>query len=138
MVRLFYLRAAYRSPLEFSEGLLEEASASLDRLRAFVRRSRAAAEADTHAIERFVAAMDDDFNTAEALAVLFETVREGNARLDRGRDAGPLAAAVAQVAGVLGIDLAGTGLGRSCRTAGRSGGCARCRGGGPPKPSSRL
>ena len=110
VVRLFYLRAAYRSPLEFSEDLLREAAASLERLRAFLRRSPPASDADTRTMERFVAAMDDDFNTAEALAVLFETVREGNARLDRGRDAGRLAGAVAEIVGVLGIDLAGTGL----------------------------
>ena len=110
VVRLFYLRAAYRSPLEFSEKLLEEAAAGLERLRAFVRRSPQASAADTPTVERFAAAMDDDFNTAEALAVLFEAVRDGNARLDRGRDSGPLTAAVAEIAGVLGIDLAEAGL----------------------------
>lgn len=110
VIRLFYLRAAYRSPLEFSEELLEEAATSLERLRAFARRSPQAAVADTRTIERFAAAMDDDFNTAEALAVLFETVRDGNARLDRGGDAGRLAAAVAELAGVLGIDLTDAGL----------------------------
>ena len=109
-VRLFYLRAAYRSPLEFSEESLDEAVASLARLRAFLRRSETAPVRDAGAIERFGAAMDDDFNTARALAVLFETVREGNARLDRGQDARPLAAAVAEMAGVLGIDLARSGL----------------------------
>ena len=109
-VRLFYLRAAYRSPLEFSEESLDEAVASLARLRAFLRRSETAPVPDAGAIERFGGAMDDDFNTAGALAVLFETVREGNARLDRGQDARPLAAAVAEMAGVLGIDLARSGL----------------------------
>ena len=110
VVRLFYLRAAYRSPLEFSEDLLEEAAAGLERLRAFVRRSPQAAVADTSTIERFVGAMDDDFNTAEALAVLFHAVRDGNARLDMGRDPGQLAAAVTEIVGVLGIDLAEAGL----------------------------
>ncbi len=109
-VRLFYLRAAYRSPLEFSEESLDEAVASLARLRAFLRRSETAPVPDAGAIERFGGAMDDDFNTAGALAVLFETVREGNARLDRGQDARPLAAAVAEMAGVLGIHLARSGL----------------------------
>ena len=110
VVRLFYLRAAYRSPLEFSEELLEEASTSLDRLRAFRRRSASAPVPDASTMKRFIAAMDNDFNTSEALAVLFETVREGNGRLDRGRDAGPLAAAAAEIADVLGIDLGEAGL----------------------------
>ena len=110
VVRLFYLRAAYRSPVEFSEELLDEAAASLDRLRAFRRRSTPAPEPHAGTIKRFVAAMNDDFNTAEALAVLFETVREGNARLDRGHDAGPLSAAVSEIADVLGVDLTESGL----------------------------
>ena len=109
-VRLFYLRAAYRSPVEFSEELLDEAAAGLDRLRAFRRRSAPALRPHAGTIKRFVVAMDDDFNTAEALAVLFETVREGNVRLDRGLDAGPLAAAVTEITDVLGIDLAEAGL----------------------------
>lgn len=133
VVRLFYLRAAYRSPLEFSEGLLAEAAASLDRLRAFVRRSPAASQADARPIERFVLAMDDDFNTAEALAVLFETVRDGNARLDRGQDAGEQVAAVVEIAGVLGIDLADVGLDD---LAGRLADLAVLHGAGPGSPEA--
>lgn len=104
-VRLFYLRAAYRSPLEFSEGLLEEAAAGLERVRAFRRRAAPAPEPHQGAMKRFVRAMDDDFNTAEGLAALFEAVRQGNAMVDAGRDAGPWAAAVSEIAGVLGVDL---------------------------------
>ena len=37
--------------------------------------------------------MDDDFNTAAAIAILFDTVREGNRRIDMGKDPGPWAAA---------------------------------------------
>ena len=104
-VRLFYLRASYRSPLEFSEGLLEEAAAGLERVRAFLRRAAPAREPHQGTMSRFAEAMDDDFNTAEALAVLFEAVRLGNALVDAGRDAGPRAAAVSEIADVLGIDL---------------------------------
>lgn len=104
-VRMFYLRAAYRSPLEFSEGLLEEAAAGLERVRAFLRRAAPAPEPHQGAMKRFTEAMDDDFNTAEGLAALFEAVRQGNAMVDAGRGAGPWAAAVSEIAGVLGIDL---------------------------------
>ena len=110
VVRLFYLRAAYRSPLEFSDDLLDEAAAGLARVRAFLRRSPAGPVADARTMQRFAAAMDDDFNTADALAVMFETVREGNARLDRGEDAREAAAAVAEIAEVLGIELSYEGL----------------------------
>jgi cysteinyl-tRNA synthetase len=48
--------------------------------------------------------MDDDFNTAEGLAALFDAVREGNRLLDAGEDAGPIAGAFDVIVGVLGID----------------------------------
>ena len=106
-LRLFYLRAAYRSPLEFSPRHLDEAEANLERLRAFRRRSPAESPPDPAVMARFTEVMDDDFNTAEGLAVLFEAVREGNIRLDRGRPAGGLAAAAAEIAAVLGVVLDG-------------------------------
>ncbi len=103
-VRLFYLRAHYRAPIDFSDEAMEDAVASLDRLWAFRRRMGAADVTSEHdAIERFRTAMDDDFNTAEAMAVLFEVVREGNRRLDAGEDAGGHAAAYDEIAGVLGL-----------------------------------
>ena len=110
VVRLFLLRAAYRSPIEYSGDSLGDARAGLDRLRSFVRRAPASSEPDAATLDRFVASMEDDFNTPEALGALFETVRRGNARLDRGDDAGSLIGAVREVAGVLGIDLGGGGL----------------------------
>ena len=114
VVRLFYLRASYRSPLEFSLEFLEEAAAGLERIRSFLRRAAPVSEAAHDAtVDRFVEAMDDDFNTAEALAVLFDAVREGNAELDRGRNAGPWAVAVQELCSVLGLDLAESGLGDS-------------------------
>jgi cysteinyl-tRNA synthetase len=106
-VRLFYLRAHYRSPLEYSEQLLEDAAAALERLRAFGRRSKVeGAVADQELLARFTTAMDDDFNTPDALAVMFEAVKEGNRRLDEGVDAGPIVAVFSTMVQVLGLDLA--------------------------------
>ena len=110
VIRLFLLRAAYRSPIEYSEASMGDARASLDRLRSFVRRAPSAGPPDTATLDRFVASMEDDFNTAEALGAVFETVRQGNARLDRGGEAGPLIAAVREITGVLGVDLESAGL----------------------------
>jgi len=110
VIRLFLLRAAYRSPIEYSEASMRDARGSLDRLRSFVRRAPSAGPPDAAALDRFVASMEDDFNTAEALGAVFETVRQGNARLDRGGEAGPLIAAVREITGVLGIDLESAGL----------------------------
>ena len=103
-VRLFYLRAHYRAPIDFSDEAMEDARASLERLWAFRRRvEETGAAPDAGALDRFRAAMDEDFNTAEALGVLFELVRQGNRDLDAGEDAGPHAAAYDEIAGTLGL-----------------------------------
>ena len=116
-LRLFFLRAAYRSPLEFSPRHLDEAAANLERLRAFRRRSPAEGPPDRAVMARFTEVMDDDFNTSEGLAVLFEAVREGNIRLDQGRSADGLAAAAAEITAVLGVDLDGDDEGKSAEDA---------------------
>jgi cysteinyl-tRNA synthetase len=104
-VRLFYLRAQYRQPIDFAPDLLEDAEAALDRLWSFRRRADATGAApDADAVDRFTAAMDDDFNTAEALAVTFDVVRDGNRHLDGGEDAGPYVAAYDSFMGVLGLE----------------------------------
>lgn len=91
-VRLFMLSAHYRSPINFSRDLIEAAASSLERLYiardqlSFLKQNAAdtePGEAETafmeqcrRSEEKFVAAMDDDLNTADALAALFELVRE--------------------------------------------------------------
>ncbi|MEX2322195.1 MAG: cysteine--tRNA ligase [Acidimicrobiia bacterium] len=103
-VRLVYLRAHYRQPIEFTDELAEDAAASLDRLWAFRRRAGSSgAQADPTTMDRFRAAMDDDFATPEALAALFDAVRAGNRALDAGEDAGSLAAAYDEIVGVLAL-----------------------------------
>jgi cysteinyl-tRNA synthetase len=104
-VRLFYLRTHYRKPLEFSPSALEDAEASLERLRAFRRRVPGPVEvvADSEVLDRFRNAMDDDFDVAGALGVLFELVREGNRRLDGGEEVAPLIAAYDEILNVLGL-----------------------------------
>ena len=106
-IRLFYLRAHYRSPLEFSEELLDDAATSVERLRAFGRRSSSIEQAgdDPDLLARFTRAMDDDFNTPEALAALFDAVRLGNTAIDAAEEAGGFAAASRTMARVLGLDL---------------------------------
>jgi cysteinyl-tRNA synthetase len=79
-VRFFLLSSQYRSSINYSEDSLKEAQVKLERF------YNALAKVDNHAIaaknndfsERFFAAMDDDFNTAEAIGVLFDLVREVN------------------------------------------------------------
>lgn len=83
-VRLFVLNSHYRSPLLYSEESLESAETAMERLR------QAAAADNTQEVnvnnqlnadpfkQRFIESMDDDFNTAQAIAVLFDLAREIN------------------------------------------------------------
>jgi cysteinyl-tRNA synthetase len=111
-VRLFYLRTHYRKPVEFSEEALIDARGSLDRIWAFRRRVAGPVE-DTpleSAIAAFKDAMDNDLDNAGALAVLFDVIREGNRRLDDGKDAGSWVAAYDQIIEVLGLAEADAGV----------------------------
>jgi cysteinyl-tRNA synthetase len=103
-VRLFYLRAHYRTPQEYSEELLADARSAIERLWAFRRRTEATGRPEASVMEAFVEAMDDDFNTAAAIGVLFDAVREGNRRLDLGKDPAPWVAAFDEIVGVLGFE----------------------------------
>jgi cysteinyl-tRNA synthetase len=89
----YYLGSAqYRSVLDYNEGVLAEAEAALERIRTFLDRAARALsekgllaklELDTGALpEKFTTAMNDDLNVPAALAVLHESVRQGNASLD--------------------------------------------------------
>jgi len=86
VVRFFILNSHYRSPLNYCNENLDEALAALTRLYTALRGLTLSPDAGTESISvalqslqnRFHAAMDDDFNTAEAIAVLFEGAREVN------------------------------------------------------------
>jgi len=82
VVRFFILRAHYRSPLNYSDAHLDDAKNSLARLYNTLGNVQAAEfavrEDANDYTRRFFAAMDDDFNTAEAMSVLFELANEAN------------------------------------------------------------
>lgn len=82
-IRYFMLTSQYRSPLNYSTDQLDAAGKALDRLYTALRNLKTG-EAAQHSEykERFVKAMDDDFNTPEALAVLFDLARD----INRARD----------------------------------------------------
>ena len=101
VVRFFILRAHYRSPLNYSDAHLDDAKAALTRLYTALRGvPLALAAIDWNAAypARFKAAMDDDLNTPEAMAVLFDLVAEVN----RSHDAA-LAGQLRSLGGVLGL-----------------------------------
>ncbi len=81
VVRFFILRAHYRSPLNYSDAHLEDAKQSLTRLYTAlkdVEGNLATVNWDEPHARRFRAAMDDDFGTPEAIAVLFDLATQLN------------------------------------------------------------
>ncbi len=93
VIRFFLLTVHYRTPLEFSYERLDEAKSALERIRTAYERARAflktagePSEAESAVAEpfrtQFSDAMNNDFNTAQAIAVVFEVVREINHRLN--------------------------------------------------------
>jgi len=120
-VRFFILSSHYRSPTDFSEAALEAAGRGLERLNgaAGLVRERLRTAADdgldpewdarlAACRDAFRAAMDDDFNTPQAIAVLFDLSREVNSLLNTGRPAGR---ATLSAIDALYTDLAGGVLG---------------------------
>ena len=97
-LRMMVLNASYRSPLTFNDEVIAQAERNLERLRSSLRPARPARgtilENASQTLDRqieitkqgFIAAMDDDFNTAGALGHLFDLVRTINQARDDGLD----------------------------------------------------
>ncbi|MBI4200481.1 MAG: cysteine--tRNA ligase [Chloroflexi bacterium] len=106
-IRLFFLNSHYRSPLTFSEEDLAARERATDRIRTALR--PAAYKEGERAFEtegfrlRFMAAMDEDLNTPQALSVLFELVHEINQHRDAGGNVAEGQALLQELGGVLGL-----------------------------------
>ncbi len=101
-IRMFMLMSHYRSPLNYSVDVLTQAQAALDRLKtakenldffAANGRDGTLTEADAAFVkdldkyrQRFIEVMDDDFNTADAVSVIFELVRQINTAVSPAAD----------------------------------------------------
>lgn len=107
VVRYFMLASHYRSPINYSKANLDSAEQALTRLYTCLRDIPNADEPDNlgHFETRFVDSMNDDFNTPEALAVLFDLVREINQLKDQGdvAQAAGYAAMLRRLGGVFGL-----------------------------------
>jgi cysteinyl-tRNA synthetase len=106
VVRYFILASHYRSPLDYSDESLDQARQALTRLYTALKdqSSVAVAAAESKYEQAFFAAMDDDFNTAVAVSVLFDLAHEIN-RL-KATDAGvaaTLAARLRRLGDILGL-----------------------------------
>ena len=98
VLRFFMLSAQYRSPLNYSEDLMESAKSGLERIRTCGDRLKdliakapvaqmsededALLDTTKEYVNNFEDAMDDDFNTADAIAAIFELVKFANTKLD--------------------------------------------------------
>ncbi len=102
VVRFFILRAHYRSPLNYSDAHLDDAKGALTRLYTTLKNTPAAAfelsENANDCTRRFYAAMNDDFGTVEAVAVLFELAGEVNKTNDA-----HLAGCLKALGGIIGL-----------------------------------
>ena len=120
--RLLVLRSHYRSPIEVTPDTVAQAEAGLARLDELARRFELAdplaggpvlpaalegADVDGDAVAGFTARMDDDLDTAGALAVVFDLARSANGAADAGNDAVAARAArtASLLAGALGLAL---------------------------------
>ena len=102
-VRYWLGSAHYRTTLDYSPSAIQDATAAVARVQNFLKRAGDVAAGGIPV--EFAAAMNNDFNVAEALGVLHDTVRAGNAALDANQDASALAQAVLAMAEVLGFNL---------------------------------
>jgi cysteinyl-tRNA synthetase len=105
IIRFFILSSHYRSPLNYSDESLNEAYSALTRLYTALRGVDSVDSAvDTDYKTRFEQAMDDDFNTPVALAVLFDLARDLNkAKTHEPEKVAGLAANLKQLASLLGL-----------------------------------
>ncbi len=93
VVRLFLLSNHYRSPIDFTDKAMDEARSGLDKIYAFLERAEekigliSGQDVETgDCWQRFCEAMDDDFNSARGIGILFDTVRSINRLLDQYQD----------------------------------------------------
>jgi len=121
-LRFYLVSAHYRSHVEFSFEALAEAAAGFARIESFLERATGADATSGDAAEAlpqaFVDAMNDDLGTPAAVAVLYDTVREGNRRLAAGEDATTVVGSVLAMLDVLGLhpaDPAWAGSGASAQ-----------------------
>ena len=109
--RMLLLQTHYRSPVKVGQDNIDASVQALAGLDSFAARSAGqttAADADT--LLQFVQIMDNDLDTPNAMAHIFDTVRRANTAIDAGgAAAGALTAAVHEMCGALGLQLGSSG-----------------------------
>jgi len=109
-MHIFFLSGHYRSPLKYSEEALEASERGVERIR-----QAAVAAGKENAKdgklkqeiyrERFIEAMDDDFNTPQAVAVLFDLARDINRSIEEGFAVTAMQQLLTELSGIMGLTL---------------------------------
>jgi len=105
--RMLLLQTHYRSPVKVGQDNIDASVKALAGLDSFAARSASlSGTADAAVLERFAQIMDDDLDTPNAMAHVFDTVRSANTAIDAGNaTAASLAAAVHEMCGAVGLVL---------------------------------
>jgi cysteinyl-tRNA synthetase len=113
--RMLLLQTHYRSPVKVGRDNIDASVKALAGLDAFAARSASLVDptgitaSDTEVIARFRSTMDNDLDTSNAMALVFDTVRRANTAIDAASpEAAPLAAAVREMCAALGLSLGST------------------------------
>jgi cysteinyl-tRNA synthetase len=113
-LRLFILSSHYRSPINFSEEGVAAAEKGMERLRQAASADSKRGTGDSSGAvdseayrQRFIEAMDHDFNSPQALAALFDLAREINRTMDQGGDPQEARQTLRELSGVLGFSFEG-------------------------------
>ena len=108
-LRLFFLSSHYRNPLVYSTQNILAQERALERLRYAATEEGGSAQGEVLEggpyMDRFTESMDDDLNTARALAVMFDLSRDINRGSEEGKNVSPARQALREMAEILGIDL---------------------------------
>jgi len=111
VIRFFLLSGHYRMPMEYGNDLLESAAKGLERIKN-CRNSLEKYDCDSALLkeaekfkEDFTASMDDDFNTADAIAAVFDLVRFANTRMRSNEEVSGLAGLLDELCAILGLSL---------------------------------
>jgi cysteinyl-tRNA synthetase len=108
-LRAFILSSNYRSPLTYGDEPLSAARRGVERLRTAAHATSTGEDNPLDAApfrDRFIGAMENDLNTAQALAALFDLARDINRARDEGRGIKAAQAALLELTGVFGLTLA--------------------------------
>jgi cysteinyl-tRNA synthetase len=112
-LRIFILSSYYRSPLTYTQEAIDAAQTGAERLQRAVLKESAAGKGKTldpaPYRQRFTEAMDDDFNTPQAIAALFDLSRDINKADETGMDAGKARETLKELGGVLGLSFKAPG-----------------------------